>query len=126
MTSNSEIRAAWLAQLLSTDAADRPRAESAVGRLYAAAGFVEPRHVLWFDSPYDASWAVALLAAPHNPMWGNRFSLRGATRDDKQRAEKMRASLCDRLSASDWNQAASVVGLPRGGHLMWPPDPRAK
>ena len=125
MTSHSEIRAAWLAQLLSTDAADRPRAESAIHRLYAAAGFAEPRHVLWFESPYDASWAVALLAAPHNPMWGNRFSLRGATRDEKQRAEKMRARLTDRLSASDWNQVTSVVGLPRGGHLMWPPDPRA-
>ena len=113
MKSNSEIRAAWLAQLLSTDAAERPRAESAVRRLYAAAGFVEPKNVLWFDSPYDASWAVALLAAPHNHMWHARFSSRGGSRDEKQRAEKMRASLSERLSVSDWNRMPAVVGRPR-------------
>ena len=61
MKTAAEIRAAWLAQLHSTIPADRPRAEAGVRALYASAGFAEPRHFLWFDSPCAASWAVAML-----------------------------------------------------------------
>ncbi len=123
MKSISEIRAAWLAQLLSTEPADRPRAESAVRRLYAAAGFAEPRHFLWFDSPFEASWAVALLVGPHNQLWRDRFTSRGASRDEKERADKTRANLTARLRITDWNQMPATVGRPRGGNLTWPPDP---
>ena len=123
MKSKPEIRAAWLAQLLSTEPADRPLAELAVRRLYDAAGFAEPRHVLWFDSPFDASWAVALLAAPYNQIWRDKLA-RSASREDKTRADKMRAGLGERLSIADWDQVAAVVGRPRGGGaLAWPPNP---
>src|ERR1044071_7312038 len=114
MKSHSEIRAAWLAQLLSTEPADRPRAESAVRRLHAAAGFAEPRRVLWFESPFEASWAVALLAAPHYQTWRDRFSSRKATRDERDRAEQMRATLSERLEIVDWNQMPAIAGRPRG------------
>jgi len=119
MKSNSEIRDAWLTQLLSTAAADRPRAEAGVRTLYSAAGFAEPRHVLWFESPFEASWAVALLIAPHHQLWRDRFSTRG----DKQRAEEARAKLSQRLGISDWTEVLAMAGRPRGGALMWPPNP---
>jgi hypothetical protein len=119
----TEIRAAWLAQLLSTEPADRPRAESAVQRLYAAAGFAKPRHFLWFESPFEASWAVALLVAPYHQIWRDRFSSRGASREDRERADNARATLSTRLGIADWNQMQATVGRPRGGSLMWPPDP---
>jgi hypothetical protein len=60
MKSLSELRSEWLEHLLSTASADRPRAEAAVRRLYKAADLPEPRHFLWFDSPFSASWVVAL------------------------------------------------------------------
>ncbi len=65
----SEIRATWLAQLFSTAAADRLRAEAGVRRLYAAGDFREPEHFLWYDSPFAASRAVAMLAAPYHQIW---------------------------------------------------------
>ena len=119
MKSNSEIRAAWLAQLLSTAASDRPRAEAGVRRLYSAIGFFEPRHFLWFESSFEASWAVALLIAPHNQLWRDKFS----SREDKKTAEQARANLSERLGIADWNQVLAAIGRPRGGTLMWPPNP---
>src|SRR5579871_1735497 len=62
----SQARADWLAQLLSTEPADRAAAESALGDLYAAAGFAAPRVFFWFDGPFPAALAVELLSAPHN------------------------------------------------------------
>jgi hypothetical protein len=55
----SKIRREWVRTLFATSTADRPQAEAAVGNLYVAAGFEKPRHFLWFDSPLQASWAVA-------------------------------------------------------------------
>src|SRR5689334_67603 len=91
MTSQDH-RAAWLARLLATGPADRTGAESAVRRLYSAAGFPEPRHLLWFDSPFEASWAVALLMAPHHGLWTEKLRS-GLSRDDKARVEKATAIL---------------------------------
>ncbi len=69
MTTSDDNRSRWLAHLLSTEAADRPRAEGAMRDIYAAAGFSPPHHALWFDSPFDACWANALLTAPHSFIW---------------------------------------------------------
>jgi hypothetical protein len=44
MRSVLETRSDWLANLLSTEPADRPRAEAALRDLYVASGFPPPVH----------------------------------------------------------------------------------
>jgi len=123
MKSESDVRAAWLAQLHSTEPADRPRAEAGVRRLYAAAGFAEPRHFIWYESPFEASWAVALLAAPHNFLWAQSMASAGRSRDSKDRVDRARTTLATKLRVADWNQAAATIGIPFGEHLAFPPNP---
>ena len=122
MTSTAEIRAAWLEQLLSTEPADRLRAEEAVSRLFIAAGFPKPRHFLWFDSPFDASWPVALLVAPHHSLWRDKLASSARSKDDKARIERAEAALVERLRVAHVKEALAAMGAPRGGSLQWPPD----
>ena len=121
MKSKSEIRAEWLAELLSTSAADRPGAESALRRLFAAAGFAEPQHFVWYDSPFAASWAVALLAAPYHFLWARTLESPSLSRTDRQQLDHARASLGERLGLADWHQVSAAVGAPIGMHLQMPP-----
>src|SRR5690348_7078037 len=123
MTSVPEIRAAWLAQLLSTAPADRAAAESAIRRLYVAAGFPEPRHFLWFDSPYEAAWAVAPLIAPHHFLWAQNLGSGRLSRNDRTRVDRARSALGERVGTSDWNRVLAAVGGPRGMGLQSPPVP---
>src|ERR1700723_127987 len=46
----------------------RGLAEAAV--LHRASGLPQPRYFLWFDSPFDAAWTVAMLSANHGGIWG--------------------------------------------------------
>lgn len=120
MTPASDIRANWLAQLHSTEPADRPRAEAGIRRLYAAAGLAEPRHFIWFDSPFAASWAVALLVAPHHFLWGQKLSPTALSRDERQRFDQTRSALGARLGFADWNQVLAEAGIPLGEGLKFP------
>ena len=122
MTSPHDIRAAWLARLLSTEPADRAAAESSVRRLYAAAGFPEPRHIVWFDSPFAASWAVALLMAPHHGLWTDTLKS-GLSRHDKPHVERATAVLVAHAGA-DLDAARSAFGAPRGQATQFPPVPQ--
>ena len=99
MTSVHEHRTAWLARLLSTEPADRAGAASAVPRLDAAAGFAEPRHIIWFDSPFEASWAVALLSASHHGLWTDRLTS-GLSRQDRPHVARATAALVERTGAA--------------------------
>jgi len=121
--SESDIRAEWLALLHSTAAADRPRAEAAVRKLYAAAGFAAPAHAIWFDSPCPASWAVAALVAPYHHVWAQNMASVARSIDGRKRLDAVKATLVERLGAADWNQALSLVSSPLGMHLQFPPDP---
>ena len=123
MKSKLEIRSAWLTQLYSTSAADRARAEDAMGRLYAAAKFSAPRHVVWFDSPFEASWAVAVLVAPYHQIWRDKLSSTSLSKADRAKIDGAKAALTRHLAANDWNEALRAAGAPRGAHLAWPPDP---
>ena len=123
MKSAAETRAAWLAQLHSTEPADRPRAEAAVRRLYAAAGFPEPKHVLWFDSPCAASWPVAVLAAEGNRVWTPLLAPSALSRDDKHKPDRARSELTGRLGSPDWKTTVAAVGAARVGTLQLMPDP---
>ena len=123
MKSKSEIRAAWLAQLHTTSSADRTRAEDGIARLYAAAKFPAPDRVIWFDSPFEASWSVALLAAPFHQIWRDKLSSNALSKSDRDKIESAKASLLHQLGAADWNEALRLAGAPRGDHLAWPPNP---
>ena len=122
MKSLSEIRADWLRHLLSTAPADRGHAESAVKRLYAAADFPAPRVFLWFDSPFRASWVVALLVAPHHHLWARKLTS-GLSRNDKEQLERAKASLGTAFGISDSDAAVAAAGEPLGQHLQFPPVP---
>jgi len=122
MTSVSELRSKWLERLLSTAPADRPRAEAAVGRLYRAADLPEPRRVLWFDSPFSASWVIALLVAPYHQLWSQRLSS-GLSRNDQERLDRARSALGTGLGLADPRAALAAAGGPLGQHLQFPPVP---
>ena len=122
LTSLSELRSKWLEQLLSTAPADRPRAEAAVRRLYVAAEFPEPRRILWFASPFSASWVVALLIAPHHQLWSQRLSS-GLSRNDRDQLDRARSALGDALGLADPKAALASAGGPLGQHLQFPPVP---
>src|SRR6478609_891 len=55
-----KFRARWLAHGLSTERADRPRAQAAISQMYREIGKAPPAF-LWFDSPASAALAVGLL-----------------------------------------------------------------
>jgi hypothetical protein len=120
MKSVGDIRVEWLKHLLSTAPADRRRAEAGVRRLYAAAGFAEPRAFLWFDSPRAASWVVELIAERYHGIMAQTMS---SSRDARTRLDRARATLGERLGIGDPNQAVAAVGVPRCTHLMFPPNP---
>jgi uncharacterized protein DUF6745 len=121
MKSATAIRADWVRHLLSTAPADRPRAEAGVRALYAAAGFPEPRHLLWFDSPRAVSWVVALIAARYHQRWAQRFAS-GLSRDDREQLDRARSALGSALGIADADQAVAAVGAPRSAHLQFPPS----
>jgi hypothetical protein len=121
MALRDEVRAQWLKQLLSTDPADRPAAEAAISDLYVAGEFIPPGGALWFDSPFEASWAVALLVARHNPTWRDSLESSGRLRDNRSRIDRMRSTICERLNASDWESASSTAGNALGVMLQYPP-----
>jgi hypothetical protein len=121
MKSKSEIRAEWLDELLSTRAADRPRAEAAVRRLYSAAALPEPHHVVWFDSPAAASWGAALLAAPYNFLWNQRLA--SPSRTDNEQIERARSALGGQTGLAAWPRVLAASGGPLGMSMQLPPVP---
>jgi len=57
-----EVRDQWLATGLSTERADRPRAEAGVRLAYEAAGLEPPKIIVWLDSPMAGAMGAALLS----------------------------------------------------------------
>jgi hypothetical protein len=118
-----EARQRWLAQLFSTDAADRPQAEHAVGDLYAAAGLPEPTSFVWFDSPFAASWAVALLVEPHHSVWRDQLNAARRSRGLREHVERAEAALRAQCSASSLADVLAHFGGPLGMTLQFMPGP---
>jgi hypothetical protein len=110
MPAPSEIRAAWLKHLFSTEPAGRPRAQAAVAGLCAALGLPAPRYFLWFDGPLDAAWAAALLLEPGGDPW--RVIMRQAERTAAQRPtmERIRRRLIHSLAQPDWPGVLAAAG----------------
>lgn len=118
---NSGIRAAWLSSLLSTEPADRQRAESALCDLYAAAmpdrsnGLPRPVHFFWFDSPSQAAWAVQVLNAPHDTLTQTILDNIGRQKQGREILDSTRAALCQRAQR-EWGDIAASVG-----EKLWEP-----
>jgi len=113
-----QIRAAWLSDLLSTEPADRPRAESALRDLYAACGFPSPGHFFWFDSPFRAAWAVALLSAPHDLLWQRTVEAVSRMKQQRESMDRVRAELCQRAAQPDWEALLAMAGEPLSPYRM--------
>jgi len=120
MVQPSEIYSRWLAQLLSTEPADRPRAQAGVRDLYTAAGFEPPRYVFWFDSPFDACWANALLTAPHSSIWAQLLGGLAQMRFHREKIEQVRAQLCKSAAENNWDVLVAETGRPMGSHVPPP------
>jgi len=120
----AEIRAEWLAQLHSTAPADRPRAEAGVRALYAAAGYPEARHLVWFDSPFAASWAVAVLAERHHFLWAQKMAAAAKSRDDRAEMDRARATLGAQLGLPNWEAVVTAFGAPMGSSVQFPAGAR--
>jgi hypothetical protein len=123
MTPLDDNRARWLTQLKSTEPADRARAEAGVRRMAAAAGFTEPQHFLWFDSPRAASWALAVVVARGYP-WTSILAPSALTRDDRDQFDQARSTLGSALGTDDDRRIVAAFGASRVSSLVFPPDPR--
>ena len=120
MVPNPKIRNEWIKTLFSTVAADRPHAEGAVVDLYLAAGLQKPKYLLWFDSPLQASWAVALLLKPHSSIWQQLLANTERTSSGREQLDRARKQVCQQVGSPDWDAAATEVGLPLGHHWVQP------
>ena len=123
MTPLAENRARWLAQLKSTEPANRPRAEDGARQMAAAAGFKEPQHFVWFDSPHAASWAIAVVVARSYP-WNMTLAPKSLTRDEREQFDNARSALGAALGTADEQSIIAALGAPRISSLVFPPDPR--
>jgi hypothetical protein len=110
MRSAVEIRTAWLASLFSTESADRTRTESALRDLYTSAGLAPPEHFFWFDSPFGAAWAVALLCEPHDFIWQRIIADVGRRKRECEYMDRVRASLCKSAGQPDWKTTGGIDG----------------
>jgi hypothetical protein len=108
---DAEIRSSWLSSLLSTEPADRRRAEAALRNLYAAARpqALVPAHIFWCDSPFAAAMAIAVLEAAHGDLTRSLVDSIAREKWGREIVERTRAALCERAQC-DWDELTSVVG----------------
>jgi uncharacterized protein DUF6745 len=122
MSSSSSIRQKWLARMFSTEPADRARAVSAAAAIYRGARFVEPRHYCWFESPFRASWAIAVLLEARHPIWRELVAAARKTRGGRERVEEAEAALCRATGTTTIAAARDEIGVARGMTLDYLPQ----
>jgi hypothetical protein len=113
MNPASETRTAWLQHLLSTEPADRERAQTAVREIYLEAGLDAPKHLLWFDSPQAVRPALIPLLAAYESTYMNAWA-RGVKLKIQPPAAGIRDQICEMLTAPSWEAAAAAIGKPIG------------
>jgi hypothetical protein len=118
-------RDAWLARLLSTEPANRPRAERAARDLFVSAGFAAPCHLCWFDSPFAAAWVVALLIEPHHFAWRPLIEAERRSRKGRTSIEAAEAAIGRLCGVESIAAAQAAIGLPLASSLQFPPQPAA-
>ena len=87
------IREEWFRRLLSTEPADRAIVDAAVRDLYAATGFAPPQRCCWFESPFAASWAVALLIEAQHPVIGQLLKTAPPTSGERDHVDSAETAL---------------------------------
>jgi hypothetical protein len=118
MHSAGDVRTQWLPQLFCTDPADRAGAEAAVRGLYEEAGLAPPRHACWFDSPFDAAWAVALLIEEHHRVWRDLIGAARNRRSERDRMDRVAATLYAQCGVASLAAARETMGPPLGMALQ--------
>jgi hypothetical protein len=111
-------RANWLSWLVSTEPANRPRTESCLRDLYAAAGLAVPGHFFWFDSPFKAAWGVGLLKARHDLLWQRILDAVGRNKREREFLERLRAEMCHGIGQRDWESVLALAGEPVDSAVM--------
>ena len=119
MKTAAEIRAEWLAQLLSTAPIDRARAEAALRDLYQASDLAPPSHFFWFDSPYNALWAMGLLMAGHDAIWQRIVDAMSRYKRERELIERLRVTLCQAAAQPDWQSLLAAAGQPMAMQLAY-------
>jgi hypothetical protein len=109
---SADIESRWRDHLFSTVPADRAATEAAVRDLYVAAGIAPPRYFCWFDSPFAAALAVALLLEPRSRNWGILIGDARRRRDERERIERAEAQLVAQTSQRDLAGVISAFGPP--------------
>ncbi len=122
MPSSESTRRRWLGYLLSTEPVDRPRAETAIRGLYAAAELDAPRSFCWFESPAAACWAVAVLIEPRRAHWAEILTAARRSAPDRERIEHARAALCTCCAQPSWETVIATMGPPLGMRMQQPPQ----
>jgi hypothetical protein len=123
MTDRAAHRARWRSFLHSTEPADRSRAEAGLRAFYAAAGFTPPAYVLWYDSPCAASWALGALVPREDRTSSRLLAAAALTKEERERLERARSELQDRLGVASWEAAAAAVGTSRSSAAQIGMDP---
>jgi hypothetical protein len=118
MKSAPEIPAEWLARLLSIERADRTQTEAALRELYSASELPAPDRFFWFDSPYAALWAMALLTAEHDALWQRIVEAMGRYKRQRELMERMRTAMCQSAALPDWKSLVATAGKPMALFLL--------
>ena len=110
MTEAAIFAEKWRSKLTSTEPVDHAEVEAALGALYAAAGFPEPRHFLWYDSPLAAIWAVTALAEGQHQMVDMCLPHVRQGKAARRRHDEAREDVFRRLEAGDLAGAQAESG----------------
>lgn len=104
-----EIAAKWVAIGLSTDPADRPRAEAAIRWLYDQAGKAEPR-IIWCGSPLSQAITRAILMEYDETLVGGNLRKNLLTHTLGKAKDRVRTQVRDTFRPV-WNRVAHDVGF---------------
>ena len=114
------FRDEWLRIGLSTERADRPRAEAGVRLAYEAAGLPPPKLVLWLDSPHAGAIGAALLSGTAKAGRSVRAQVRDQVRDQvwDQVGDQVRDQVGAQVGDQVWDQVWAQVGA-QVGDQVW-------
>jgi hypothetical protein len=114
MTNAAQVRAEWLSRLLSTAPVERTQAQAAVREVYLACDLRPPRCFLWFDSPYGALWAMALLSAGHDALWHQIVQAMSRYKREREMIERLQIAMCKTANQPDWKSLVAAAGKTMG------------
>ena len=101
----------WLKIGLSTERADRPRAEAGVKLAYEAAGLAPPKLIIWLDSPLAGAIGAAMLAGTAKAGKNVRAQVGDQVRD------QVWAQVGDQVGDQVWDQVWAQVGAQVGAQV---------